>query len=62
MHCMSVSLANGGPGLGSAWGRGVCRAMLTEAGSETIELKELEHDPLNDYWVCREFDRGRAAA
>src|SRR5690606_37956801 len=32
MHCMSVSLANGGMGLGAAWGRQLAERMLAEAG------------------------------
>jgi SAM-dependent methyltransferase len=53
MHCMSVSLAAGGPGLGAAWGRSLCRAMLTDAGFNDITMHELDHDPLNDFWICR---------
>lgn len=51
-HCMSVSLAAGGAGLGAAWGRTQCRAMLESAGFERIEMHELDHDPQNDFWVC----------
>ena len=32
MHCMSVSLANGGPGLGAMWGKRKALEMLHEAG------------------------------
>lgn len=53
MHCMSVSLANGGPGLGAAWGRQLCGQMLAEAGFGHIKRKELEHDVQNDWYVCR---------
>lgn len=52
MHCMSVSLAQGGEGLGAAWGRTACRELLEEAGFRDIAMHELEHDPLNDFWVC----------
>ena len=52
MHCMSVSLASGGLGLGAAWGRDACRQMLEGAGF-AVEMHELDHDPLNDFWVCR---------
>ncbi len=52
MHCMSVSLAAGGAGLGAAWGRAACRAMLEGAGFIT-EMRELPHDPMNDFWICR---------
>lgn len=32
LHCMTVSLASGGAGLGAAWGEQTARRMLTEAG------------------------------
>ena len=53
MHCMSVSLANGGPGLGAAWGRQLCRQYLDDAGFGSVERHELEHDIINDWYVCR---------
>lgn len=52
MHCMSVSLYHGGPGLGAAWGRETCGRMLREAGFEKVERHELPHDPINDFYVC----------
>lgn len=54
MHCMSVSLANGGPGLGAAWGREKALQMLGEAGFGDVKVNELGHDMINDYYVCRE--------
>jgi ubiquinone/menaquinone biosynthesis C-methylase UbiE len=53
MHCMSVSLAYGGMGLGAAWGKEKALEMLAEAGFEKVELKELAHDFLNYYYVCQ---------
>ncbi len=52
MHCMSVSLAGGGPGLGSAWGREVALSMLADAGFGDVKVHELPHDAINDYYVC----------
>lgn len=52
MHCMSVSLGQGGMGLGAAWGEQTARSMLAEAGFEQVSLHELDHDPLNFYFVC----------
>ncbi len=49
MHCMSVSLACGGMGLGAAWGRELALAMFQKAGFGEVAVNELEHDPLN-YW------------
>ena len=53
MHCMSVSLANKGVGLGTMWGRETALRMLREAGFTEVEVKRLEHDPMNDYFVAR---------
>jgi 2-polyprenyl-3-methyl-5-hydroxy-6-metoxy-1,4-benzoquinol methylase len=53
MHCMPVSLANGGMGLGAAWGKEKALAMLHEAGFTTVRVEELPHDILNYYYVAR---------
>ena len=53
MHCMSVSLAGGGPGLGAAWGKAKALQMLGEAGFEDIRVETLPHDPMNFYFLCR---------
>lgn len=52
MHCMSVSLANGGPGLGAAWGRERALHMLRDAGFNDVTVHELPHDPINFYYIC----------
>jgi hypothetical protein len=36
-HCMTVSLADGGMGLGTMWGEQTARKMLGEAGSDQCE-------------------------
>lgn len=51
MHCMTVSLAQGGMGLGAAWGREKALEMLREAGFRQIEVRQLEHDVMNDYYT-----------
>ena len=56
MHCMSVSLANGGMGLGAAWGRETAQAMLRDAGFDDVSIYQLAHDFLNDYYVCRKHE------
>jgi len=53
MHCMTVSLAEGGMGLGTMWGREKALAMLQDAGFADIEIKELPHDLVNDYYIIR---------
>lgn len=53
MHCMTVSLAQGGMGLGAMWGRDVACRMLGEAGFGSVTVTELDHDPLNFLYVSR---------
>ncbi len=53
MHCMTVSLAVGGKGLGAMWGESVARQLLAEAGFDEIELHRLPHDVQNAYYVLR---------
>ena len=52
MHCMSVSLANGGPGLGAAWGKELALEMLAAAGFTDVRVDTLPHDPINLYYVA----------
>lgn len=53
MHCMSVSLAQGGEGLGTMWGRERARDYFSRAGFGSIEVHRLPHDVQNDYWVLK---------
>ena len=54
MHCMTVSLAQGGDGLGTVWGRQMAEQMLTEAGfSGAIDVKQIDGDILNYYYVAK---------
>jgi 2-polyprenyl-3-methyl-5-hydroxy-6-metoxy-1,4-benzoquinol methylase len=52
MHCMTVSLAQGGAGLGAMWGEQTARRMLAEAGFASVTVQSLEHDPQNYYYVA----------
>lgn len=52
MHCMSVSLANGGPGLGAAWGKEKALQMLRDAGFADVSVHTLPHDPINYYYIA----------
>lgn len=52
MHCMTVSLAEGGAGLGTAWGEQKALEMLTEAGFGDIEIKRVEGDIANNYYIA----------
>jgi hypothetical protein len=53
MHCMTVSLAQGGEGLGACWGEEKARELLAEAGFTSLDVSRVEGDPLNAYYVCR---------
>jgi hypothetical protein len=52
LHCMTVSLAEGGTGLGTAWGEQVARRMLADAGFTGVEALETP-GPQNTIYVCR---------
>ena len=52
MHCMTVSLAGGGPGLGTVWGIETARRMLAEAGFGAVEVVDSPR-PQNCIYICR---------
>lgn len=52
MHCMSVSLAFGGAGLGTVWGRQLALKKLGDAGFTDVRVEEIETDPINYYYVA----------
>jgi Zn-dependent membrane protease YugP len=52
MHCTTVSLAQGGEGLGACWGEEKARELLAEAGLSTVAVERVDGDPLNAYYVC----------
>ncbi len=51
MHCMTVSLAQGGEGLGAMWGEEKTREYLQKAGFRSIETHRLAHDISNNWYV-----------
>ncbi|HEY7321662.1 MAG TPA: methyltransferase domain-containing protein [Candidatus Binatia bacterium] len=53
MHCMTVSLAQGGEGLGAMWGEEKTREYLTRAGFRSVQKHELAHDIQNNWYVVR---------
>lgn len=53
LHCTTVSLAAGGAGLGAMWGVETARRMLAEAGFGEADVRTLDHDPMNLYYVAR---------
>jgi SAM-dependent methyltransferase len=52
MHCMTVSLALGGEGLGAMWGEELARALLQDAGFTIQDVKQVEGDFINSYYVA----------
>lgn len=53
LHCMTVSLADGGMGLGAMWGQERAETMLADAGFRGVEVHRLDHDIQNAYYICR---------
>lgn len=52
MHCMTVSLAYGGEGLGACWGHELAVERLTQAGFGDIEVTGVKSDRSNHYIVA----------
>lgn len=55
MHCMTVSLAQSGEGLGTVWGEERAIDMLREAGFASIDVQRLPHDFINNYYIAKKF-------
>jgi 2-polyprenyl-3-methyl-5-hydroxy-6-metoxy-1,4-benzoquinol methylase len=53
MHCMTVSLAQGGAGLGTMWGEELAEKMLGDAGFTALVKHKLPHDFINVYYVMK---------
>jgi 2-polyprenyl-3-methyl-5-hydroxy-6-metoxy-1,4-benzoquinol methylase len=52
MHCMTVSLAQGGSGLGAMWGEQTARRMLADAGFSKVTVQRVEADAINSYYIA----------
>ena len=52
MHCMTVSLAHGGEGLGPVWGGQTARQMLDRGRLWPGRGQRIETDPFNSYYVA----------
>ena len=50
-HCMTVSLADDGAGLGTMWGEQLASQMLHEAGFTQIEVKHVQGDIGSSYYI-----------
>jgi len=52
MHCMTVSLALNGEGLGTMWGEQLARQKLAAAGFTRVDVKQVPGDFLNNYYIA----------
>jgi hypothetical protein len=53
LHCLTVSLAHDGAGLGTVWGEELARSMLADAGFVGVQVHEVPDDPLDSLYVAR---------
>ena len=52
-HCMPVSLAREGMGLGACWGRELALQMLADVGFTRVDVRDLPHDIQNHFYLAR---------
>jgi SAM-dependent methyltransferase len=52
MHCMTVSLADGGMGLGAMWGEQKALEMLSDAGFTSVNVEHVDGDIVNTYFIA----------
>jgi 2-polyprenyl-3-methyl-5-hydroxy-6-metoxy-1,4-benzoquinol methylase len=52
-HCIPVSLAQDGVGLGTVWGEQKALEMLGEAGFSSVDVRRIDEDPVNNYYVAQ---------
>jgi SAM-dependent methyltransferase len=57
LHCMTVSLAHGGAGIGTAFGEQLARRMLADAGFLDVEVHPAPGDPGDAVYVSRKAAR-----
>ena len=53
LHCMTVSRAQDGAGLGAVWGEQTAVRMLHEAGFHEIDVCAVDGDFVNSYYLAR---------
>ncbi len=53
LHCLTISLAHGGAGLGTAWGEQLAHEMLRDAGFGQVSLEDVPNEPINALFVAR---------
>jgi 2-polyprenyl-3-methyl-5-hydroxy-6-metoxy-1,4-benzoquinol methylase len=52
LHCMSVSLAQGGAGLGTMWGQELALEMIAKAGFSSARVERVGGDLMNNYYIA----------
>lgn len=52
LHCLTVSLAHDGAGLGTVWGEQAARQMLRDAGFADVTVREVPDEPVNALYVA----------
>jgi len=55
LHCMTVSLAHGGAGIGTAFGQQLACRLLTEAGFEQVRVEEAPGDPTDAVYITHKI-------
>jgi len=53
MHCMTVSLAYRGEGLGTVWGEQLAKRKLSDSGFKSVDIRKVPGDILNSYYIAR---------
>jgi SAM-dependent methyltransferase len=53
LHCMTVSLAHDGAGIGTAFGEGLAQQLLDQAGFVDVTVGSAPGDPMNALYTCR---------
>jgi hypothetical protein len=53
LHCLTVSLAHDGAGLGTAFGEQVARRLLAEAGFTDVAVHDAPGDPMDAVFISR---------
>jgi hypothetical protein len=49
--CETTTEPKDGAGLGAMWGKELAVQMMKEAGFSSVDVKELEHDFINYYYI-----------
>src|SRR4029079_13717552 len=53
LHCMTVSLAHDGAGIGTVFGERLARQLLADAGFEAVAVEAAPGDPTDGVYITR---------